>query len=483
MSSNWDYRRQASQNIATSRDSSDFLVSRGNEPFHDDTFTPENMPAAAMNGNAAGPDVEVDITAPQKMLSAMSGSLLTSLLGTYRLCWGSTISPEFQLTSTALVTPLDVVRVRLQSQPMQQSPLTIIHNAAKSSPRSFANLPSNLGVTACCREVFFANNTAEFCMATPKIGDINTSGVNAECAVEETQRRTINSTFDGLRKIARNEGITTLWRGLSPTLVMTVPANIIYFTGYDWLRFNKQSPINRFASDNYSPLIAGSTARMIAAGVVSPIEMFRTRMQASRTTGGGHFAETMKSVGDMVATHGYTSLWRGLTLTLWRDVPFSGLYWWGYESMRGVLTEARAKGRGRPLESTGSRSRARSRSQSQENHTTTLTDSFVAGATSGAIASVVTTPFDVGKTRRQVYVESPSAVAGVKRALAPEEQAMPRFLWHIFKEEGMAGLWRGWIPRTLKVAPACAIMISCYEVGKKTFASMNERAERKRTSV
>ena len=206
-------------------------------------------------------------------------------------------------------------------------------------------------------------------------------------------------------------------------------------------------------------------------------------MQASRTTGGGHFAETMKSVGDMVSTHGYTSLWRGLTLTLWRDVPFSGLYWWGYESIRGVLTDVREKRRGRSLEPNGSRSRARSRSQSQENHTATFTDSFIAGATSGAIASVVTTPFDVGKTRRQVFVESPLPADGIKRALAPEERAMPRFLWHIFKEEGMAGLWRGWIPRTLKVAPACSIMISCYEVGKKTFASMNERAERKRTSV
>lgn len=86
------------------------------------------------------------------------------------------------------------------------------------------------------------------------MGDINTT-VNADCAVEETQRRTINSTFDGLRKIARNEGFTTLWRGLSPTLVMTVPANIIYFTGYDWLRYNKRSPINQLVSDNYSPLI------------------------------------------------------------------------------------------------------------------------------------------------------------------------------------------------------------------------------------
>jgi solute carrier family 25 protein 39/40 len=300
-----------------------------------------------------------------------------------------------------------------------------------------------------------------------------------DCAVEETQRRTINSTFDGFRKIARNEGVTTLWRGLSPTLVMTVPANIIYFTGYDWLRFNKQSPINRYFSDNYAPLVAGSTARIVAAGVVSPIEMFRTRMQASRSTSGAHFAETVKGVKDMVSSHGYTSLWRGLTLTLWRDVPFSGIYWWGYETMRSVLTDARERGRGRDLANGKDRSRARTRSQSRENHTATFMDSFVAGATSGAVASIVTTPFDVGKTRRQVFTDR-TAAQTAEKGLAPEERAMPRFLWHILRTEGLSGLFTGWIPRTLKVAPACAIMISSYEVGKRAFRSVNKKAEQKR---
>jgi solute carrier family 25 protein 39/40 len=376
----------------------------------------------------------------------------------------------------AIVTPLDVVRVRLQSQPTQ-SPLTTINKLASTSPQTFNTPPPNLGVTACCREVFFATNNAEYCLAAPKLGEVNVAG--AECAVEETQRRTFNSTFDGLRKIARNEGIRTLWRGLSPTLLMTVPANIIYFTGYDWLRFNKISPINRAFSDNYAPLVAGATARTFAAGVVSPIEMFRTRMQASRSTGGGHFAETVKGLGEMVSLHGYTSLWRGLTLTLWRDVPFSGIYWWGYESIRTVLTEARERGQGHDLSAEGSRSQARRRSQSRENHRDTFMDSFVAGASSGAVASILTTPFDVGKTRQQVFVEAASS-SGAARKLAPEERPMLKFLWHIFKTEGVAGLFTGWIPRSLKVAPACAIMISSYEVGKRAFRSGNERAERKR---
>jgi solute carrier family 25, member 39/40 len=260
-----------------------------------------------------------------------------------------------------------------------------------------------------------------------------------------------------------------------------VPANIIYFTGYEWLRYNRQSPLSQL-SDNYAPLVSGATARVFAAGAVNPIEMLRTRMQASVSTGGSHFAEAVKGITQMVSTQGYSTLWRGLTLTLWRDVPFSGIYWWGYENIRGALTEARLKSRGRSLDLDGSRTRARSRSQSRENQTATFTDSFIAGATSGAVASVLTMPFDVGKTRRQVFKDC-TPPAGVVKVLAPEERSMMRFLWHIFREEGAAGLWRGWIPRTLKVAPACAIMISCYEVGKRAFRSMNEREARARSAV
>ncbi|KAH8680107.1 mitochondrial carrier domain-containing protein [Tricladium varicosporioides] len=460
MPNRWDRPSKPEPEFATTFDRVQEERSWGGQShdrIHRDDPVPRVASTIAMTGE--NEDVEIDITAGQKMLSAMSGSLLTSLL----------------------VTPLDVVRVRLQSQPTQSS-LTTISKLAATAPGSFSNLPPNLGVTACCREVFFANNTAEYCMAGPKIGELGHNAVGAvECAVEETQRKTFTTTFDGLRKIAKTEGITTLWRGLSPTLVMTVPANIIYFTGYDWLRFNKQSPIQRMTSDNshIAPLIAGSFARILAATAVGPIEMFRTRMQASTSTGGSHFAETMKSMGEMVASHGYSSMWRGLTLTLWRDVPFSGIYWWGYESVRGMLTEARERSRGRPLQKGA---RARTRSQSRENHTATFTDSFLAGATSGAVASILTTPFDVGKTRRQVF-RDPGPISGAEKFLAPEEKSMPRFLWHIFREEGFAGLWKGWIPRTLKVAPACAIMISCYEVGKRTFRSVNERAERKERAV
>lgn len=60
-------------------------------------------------------------------------------------------------------------------------------------------------------------------------------------------------------------------------------------------------------------------------------------------------------------------------------------------------------------------------------------------------------------------------------SIPAEERSMPRFLYQIWADEGLAGLFRGWAARCLKVAPACAIMISSYEISKKMAKSMNDK--------
>ncbi|KAI9666439.1 MAG: hypothetical protein M1821_004375 [Bathelium mastoideum] len=400
------------------------------------------------------------------MLSAVTGSVFTSLL----------------------VTPLDVVRVRLQSQSSPSSSFSPAQYTPHTS--SFKNLPSNLGTTACCREeVFWLQNNSRLCLADSampsssitkftSVSSVPAIGLTPDCAAEETRRRTFNSTVDGLRKIARNEGVLTLWRGLSPTLMMAVPGNVIYFAGYDWLRTSAASPLKDRVSDAYAPFAAGSVARVVAALFVSPIEMLRTRMQHAEGAT-GVMSETMRGLRMMVGSEGYRSLWRGLSLTLWRDVPFSGLYWWGYEVGRDMLVQSRGEARTVSGSADGALLPMGQRpTLAEQSHSTLLLDSFIAGAGSGAVAAFVTTPFDVGKTRQQVVRFSSRQLTRLPDGqLPPERRSMPQFLWHIFKTEGTHGLFKGWAARCLKVAPACAIMISSYEIGKKMAGTMNERTE------
>ncbi|OQE09016.1 hypothetical protein PENFLA_c116G03895 [Penicillium flavigenum] len=413
-------------------------------------FEDSTMATTSGTGSPPAPKSSVtadNITPGQRMVSATAGNVLTGLL----------------------VTPLDVVRVRLQSQSQ-------VHNTSpftSHTTQTLKNLPPNLGITSCCREVFWVGNDAQMCMLGPQATAVRTHPHTAiDCAVEESQRRTFTSTIDGLRKIARNEGTLTLWRGLSPTLMMGIPANVIYFAGYDWLRTDDRSPIKQRVSEGYAPLIAGSFARVAAAAATSPLEMFRTRLQAIPGTGAGHFKATVQDLYHMTQAKGYSSLWRGFTLTMWRDVPFSGLYWWGYEEVRKALIAARQK----------APHLAGSDLEAEESSLQSFLDSFISGGVSGSLAALVTTPFDVGKTRQQVFRHLDDVpLTGAPRTglppgiLAPEQLSLPKFLMHIFREEGTAGLFRGWTARCLKVAPACAIMISTYELGKRMAREANER--------
>jgi solute carrier family 25 protein 39/40 len=146
----------------------------------------------------------------------------------------------------------------------------------------------------------------------------------------------------------------------------------------------------------------------------------------------------------MVRNEGVLSLWRGLVLTLWRDVPFSAIYWGCVEYVRDELSK---------------------RPYFQRHPDSTFSKSFIAGSIGGAIAAIITTPFDVGKTRRQI---DPVA--------ASHNQRMIPYMFHIVQNEGFSALFVGAVPRILKVAPACAIMISSYEMGKKLFSEKNREA-------
>eukprot|EP01052_Picozoa_sp_SAG31_P041874 SAG31_NODE_6473_length_2004_cov_1.867192_2_plen_136_part_01 len=127
-----------------------------------------------------------------------------------------------------------------------------------------------------------------------------------------------------------------------------------------------------------------------------------------------------------------------------RDVPFSAIYWLGYEQIKASLVKVLPETAEPPsLQAVFLRS-------------------FVAGASSGAVAATLTTPFDLIKTRQQVLYTAatplPGAVTGEVTisgsATVPGTFSVMR---QIVAESGVQGLWTGLGPRLVKVAPACAI--------------------------
>ncbi|CAG8647958.1 5459_t:CDS:2 [Funneliformis caledonium] len=348
---------------------------------------------------------QTHVTPLQKIFAACSGALLTSLF----------------------TTPFDVVKTRLQSQS--------IFNG--SSPSLYSTSTS---LTNCCRKVFFSsqNLRQEFLCHLDSSHVTSNQASTLSCSITDalapsrqiTANHHLNGSLDGIVKIVRYEGITSLWRGLSPALVMSIPVTVIYFVGYDYLRDSLWSNWKGKYSETYSPLIAGATARTISATVISPLELFRTRMQGPEGANG--LKEVMKGVQKMAKINGVSSLWRGLEPTLYRDVPFSAIYWAGYELTKKHLSNYMHE-------------------KNVDGNINKFEIAFLSGAASGSVAATLTTPFDVAKTRRQV------AMNQTKRP------TMSRILRQIVEEEGYKGLFRGGTLRISKVAVSCALMISTYE--------------------
>ena len=99
-----------------------------------------------------------------------------------------------------------------------------------------------------------------------------------------------------IEKIIRNEGWSSLWRGVTPTLIHAVPSTVIYFSSCkstNTLPFmDLKYHVICYVIDDYlygslatsnsvmpslSPMIAGCTARCLTVTLLSPLELLRTR--------------------------------------------------------------------------------------------------------------------------------------------------------------------------------------------------------------
>uniref|UniRef100_A0A665TQW2 Mitochondrial glutathione transporter SLC25A39 n=1 Tax=Echeneis naucrates TaxID=173247 RepID=A0A665TQW2_ECHNA len=338
------------------------------------------------------------ISPVQQMLASGTGALLTSVF----------------------VTPLDVVKIRLQAQ---------------QTPFHQGNTTVDTETPAAWKCFLYCNGLMDHIYVCQNA---------TSCTSWYKTPTHFSGTLDAFVKISRHEGLRSLWSGLPPTLVMAVPATVIYFTCYDQLRDFLRYGLGFQGS--HVPLVAGGLARLGAVTVISPLELVRTKMQSRRLP----YSELRACIRSAVAQDGVLSLWRGWAPTVLRDVPFSALYWFNYELVKAQLCEQSGVTQAK------------------------FSISFTAGAVSGAIAAILTLPFDVVKTRRQIQLgEMDTLGVSLKRTTST---------WHIMKEIwaelGYKGLFAGFMPRVIKVAPACAVMISTYEFGKAFFQKMNLDQER-----
>lgn len=355
---------------------------------------------ASGKDSAKSDDVHM-ITPAQQMISSTIGALATSFV----------------------VTPLDVVKIRLQAQ-------------QKHFYKNKCFLYCNGLMEHLC---YCVNGNGTGHLHGPDGSTIAIDPKNIKWYKRPIPGH-LNGTLDALVKISRSEGVLSLWSGLPPTLLMAIPATVVYFTIYDRLRADLWSRSGCVQQPLWIPVFCGAAARCIAATTISPLEMVRTKMQSKKLS----YWEVADAIKQLVKHEGFFSLWRGLGPTLMRDVPFSSIYWASYEFMKQKLDQRQP----------------------------TLQFSLTAGAFAGSIAAITTLPFDVAKTHRQIELGEQDLIDPALRK-DQSSNKIGHILRRIYQQNGIPGLFSGAVPRVIKVAPSCAIMISCYEFGKQFFVKYN----------
>lgn len=230
------------------------------------------------------------------------------------------------------------------------------------------------------------------------------------------------------RSVLRSEGVLGLWSGLGPSLARTVPGVGLYFSTAHTLRSQLTS-----SSGPETSLMIGFVSRSVACAALIPITVIKLRSEVE--------TRMTASVTDIYKMEGVRGLTRGLVPTILRDAPFSGLYMMMYDLIRKAgnivitLTDTLTP---------------------DNLEWNKLDSALMNGLMAGCLASLVTQPMDVVKTKMQIQTSRYKTLV----------QACSRIL----KKYGPRGFFLGLGPRLLRRSLMAGLAWSLYERAMKSLA-------------
>nr|CAH7769329.1 unnamed protein product [Callosobruchus chinensis] len=223
------------------------------------------------------------------------------------------------------------------------------------------------------------------------------------------------STF---ANILQQEQISGLWRGMVPSLTRCVPGVGLYFCFLDTM---KSHYLHNRTPTALESVAMGVTARCLSSAVLIPVTVVKTRVESGVYSYNG----VLSALREIYRVEGFKGMTCGLLPTLFRDAPFSGLYLMFYTQTKSIVP--------RDLLNSPYNSPIH----------------FTCGVIAGVLASVVTQPADVLKTKMQLY---PNKFNGLWSVAV-----------YVSAENGLPGFFKGLLPRMLRRTLMAAMAWTVYE--------------------
>ncbi len=128
------------------------------------------------------------------------------------------------------------------------------------------------------------------------------------------------------------------------------------------------------------------------------------------------YSQIFNIIRSDIKSQGIKVLYRGWVSTVWRDVPFSMIYWFNYETLKTMLISYKSL-------------------HSATGEEISSLSTFALGTLAGGVAAALTCPLDVVKTYRQVKIGELDTQLKYRR--------IPWILKDIYRLKGIKGLFAG----------------------------------------
>jgi len=360
-----------------------------------------------------------------------------------------------------LLYPIDTVKTHMQAYcrqcPNRQSALL---RKGGDAAASRYNIQSSQGMLATMRSLIRHGH------ANGGGTNISSSRMATTLSASPTAGTAIQTLPSaGASPLVLPGGFSRLWRGVRAVAVGCVPAHALYFSTYEAsksvlldldLDGRMQNQLQNQSQQQQSlnlGIIGGSIAGGVATVshdiVMTPVDTIKQRMQL------GHYRGFYDAAGTVVKLEGWAGLYRSFGVTLISNIPYGMIMVGTNEFLREQLSSSfypngRKEGGG------------------------DLLTTMLAGCGAGAVAAAFTVPLDRCKTRLQVQNlgnAPPASIecagsASCKLNSATKYAGIGDAFRSVVREEGVAGLFRGAVPRIVTHTPAVAISWTVYEAAK-----------------
>lgn len=154
------------------------------------------------------------------------------------------------------------------------------------------------------------------------------------------QRRNYKSVIDAISQMAKNEGVTSLWRGSSLTVNRAMLVTASQLASYDQI---KETILEKgLMKDGLGTHVTASFAAGFVAAVVSnPVDVIKTRVMNMKVEPGmaPPYSGAVDCVVKTVRSEGPMALYKGFIPTISRQGPFTVVLFVTLEQVRKLLKD------------------------------------------------------------------------------------------------------------------------------------------------